>query len=113
MNFDANFIYELDKACQEVMNFIISKQQEVNQGDVLAGLPGCAKKISFENIPLLLIPLNFCFYYKVYRLLSPVELKKFKKDFLSLSKLHPPKSKDKFGDSFLEFLNAQLLGASD
>jgi hypothetical protein len=39
------------------------------------------------------------------RIVSPVEFKKFKKDFLNLSKLHPPKSKDKFGDSFLEFLN--------
>jgi hypothetical protein len=53
-------------------------------------LPGCAKK------------------YKVLRVLSPVELKKYKKDFLNLSKLHPPKSKDKFGDAFLEFLNASL-----
>ena len=80
----------MDKSCQEVINFISAKQSEVSQGDVLAGLPGCSKK------------------YKVLKILSPVELKKFKKDFLSLSKLHPPKSKDKFGDSFLEFLNAQM-----
>ena len=38
---------------------------------------------------------------------SPVELKKLKKDFLNLSKLHPPKSKDKFADAFLEFVNGQ------
>ncbi len=50
--------------------------------------------------------------YKVLRVLAPVELKKYKKDFLSLSKLHPPKSKDKFGDAFLEFLNAQILASS-
>jgi hypothetical protein len=49
----------------------------------------------------------------VARILSPLELKKFKKDFLSLSKLHPPKSKDKFGDAFLEFLNAQHQASSD
>ena len=77
------------------MNFIQTKQSEVTQGDVLAGLPGCKSK------------------YKVLRILSPVELKKFKKDFLSLSKLHPPKSKDKFGDAFLEFLNAQMQASAD
>ena len=67
----------------------------MTQGDVLAGLPGCKGK------------------YRVARILSPLELKKFKKDFLSLSKLHPPKSKDKFGDAFLEFLNAQHQATAD
>ena len=67
----------------------------MTQGDVLAGIPNCTKK------------------YKVLRILSPVELKKFKKDFLNLSKLHPPKSKDKFGDTFLEFLNAQMQAQND
>lgn len=47
-------------------------------------------------------------YYKVMRIISPVEFKKLKKEFLNLSKLHPPKSKDKFGDSFLEFINGQI-----
>jgi hypothetical protein len=42
------------------------------------------------------------------KILSPVELKKLKKDFLNLSKLHPPKSKDLFGNTFLEFLNASV-----
>jgi tRNA uridine 5-carbamoylmethylation protein Kti12 len=94
--FDANFIYELDKTCQELINFIMTKQSEVTQGDVLAGLPGCPSKTR----------------YKVMKLLSPVELKKFKKDFLSLCKLHPPKSKDRFGEAFLEFLNAQVQEAA-
>ena len=51
--------------------------------------------------------LNY-FYYKVMRVISPVEFKKLKKEFLNLSKLHPPKSKDKFGDAFLEFINGQI-----
>ncbi len=41
------------------------------------------------------------------KVFSPVELKKLKKDFLNLSKLHPP-SKDNFGDAFLEFVNASV-----
>ena len=50
--FDANFLFELDMACQEVLSFILQKQAEVNLGDAL-GVPGCAKKISFQNIKLI------------------------------------------------------------
>ena len=51
--------------------------------------------------------------YKVYRHLPAMELKKMKKEFLSLSKLHPPKaapSKNEtpFEDSFVEYLNSRL-----
>ena len=48
--------------------------------------------------------------YKVVRMLSPIELKKLKKDYLNLSKMHPP-SKGKgcgFEDSYIEFLNGGL-----
>jgi hypothetical protein len=43
-------------------------------------------------------------------MLSPIELKKLKKDYLNLSKMHPP-SKGKgcgFEDSYIEFLNGGL-----
>jgi hypothetical protein len=40
--------------------------------------------------------------------MSPVEMKRLKKEFLSLCKLKPPSGKDKFGDCFLEFLNASI-----
>lgn len=42
------------------------------------------------------------------KILAPIELKKLKKDFLNLSKLHPPKAKDNFGDCFLQFINTSL-----
>jgi len=45
----------------------------------------------------------------VIRIVAPVEFKMQKKEFLSLSKLHPPKSKDKFGDAFLEFINGKII----
>ena len=51
---------------------------------------------------------NSKIYYKVMKILSPVELKRIKKDFLNLSKLHPPKSKDQFGNTFLNFLNTSV-----
>mmetsp|Transcript_27736 Transcript_27736/g.20828 ORF Transcript_27736/g.20828 Transcript_27736/m.20828 type:complete len:142 (-) Transcript_27736:9-434(-) len=88
--FDQDFIYELDKHCQQIVNFIIMKQSEANIGDVL-GVPNCFKE-----------------KYKMTKICSPIELKKLKSEFLNFSKLHPPKSKDQFGDSFLQFLNSSL-----
>ena len=48
--------------------------------------------------------------YRVVRTISVLELKKLKKDFLNLSKLHPPKksSGNTFGDVFLEFVNTRV-----
>jgi len=68
-----------------VVNFILEKQQEVGVGDSV-GVPECKTK------------------YKVSRVLAPVELKRLKKEFLAISKLHPPKSKALFAETFLEFL---------
>ena len=82
-------MFELDKACQSVVTFIQTEQANVGLGDTLTGLPGCTKA------------------YRVLRVLSPLELKRLKKDFLGLCKLHPPKSKDKMGDAFLDFLNTR------
>ena len=65
----------------------MSEQAQANMGDAL-GVPGCKN------------------HYRVTRIISPIELKKFKKDFLSLSKLHPPKGSK--ADAFLDFLNARL-----
>jgi len=87
--FDANFIFELDKACSECITFIINKQQEFGLGD----------SITIPNAKL---------KYRIYKIMSPVELKKIKKEFLNLCKLKPPKSKDAFTDAFLEFLNTTL-----
>ena len=42
-------------------------------GDTLAGIPDCKKT------------------YKVVKMLSPLDLKRLKKEFVSLAKLHPPK----------------------
>ena len=87
--FDANFVFELDKACQAVVAFIQQEQSNVNIGDTLTGLPGCSKP------------------YKVFRAFSPLELKRMKKDFLALCKLHPPKNKGSMGDAFLDFLQTR------
>ena len=48
--------------------------------------------------------------YKVMRTLPVLELKRLKKDFLNLSKLHPPKKSAgcTYGDVFLDFLNTRV-----
>lgn len=46
--------------------------------------------------------------YEINKIISPVELKKIKKEFLNFSKLKPPKSKDYFSLSFVEFLNSSI-----
>ena len=42
--------------------------------------------------------------YSINKIVSPIELKKLKKEFLNLCKLKPPRSKDYFGDAFVQFL---------
>jgi hypothetical protein len=46
--------------------------------------------------------------YRILKILSPVELKKIKKEFLNLCKLKPPKDQASFGDAYLEFLNTSV-----
>ena len=46
--------------------------------------------------------------YRIMKIMSPVELKRFKKEFLNLCRLKPPKGRDGFGDAFLEFLNTAI-----
>ena len=55
----------------------------------MTGLPGCNKP------------------YKVFRVISPLELKRMKKDFLALCKLHPPKDRGSMGNAFLDFLSTR------
>ena len=46
IDFGADFIHALDKACQEVCEFLISAQYEMTIGDTI-GIPGIKTKISF------------------------------------------------------------------
>ena len=90
--FDENFLTLLDKSCTCVNTFILAEQGNVSQGSSL-GLPMCPAK------------------YRVARHMSAIELKRLKKDFLNLSKLHPPKGGQKegvFEAGYIEFLNSRL-----
>ena len=83
-----DFVFLLDKHCQAVLTFIQQSGQQV--GDTLTGVPGSSAKSN----------------YKVVKVLSVLELKRLKKEFLSLAKMHPPKV-EHIADAFLEFLNTR------
>ena len=43
--------------------------------------------------------------YNLFKTMTPIELKRIKKDFLNFCKLKPPKNTDEFGNAYLEFIN--------
>ena len=42
------------------------------------------------------------------RQFTAIELKKIKREFLALSKMHPPKKKEDFGELFVKYLNTLM-----
>mmetsp|Transcript_34490 Transcript_34490/g.34128 ORF Transcript_34490/g.34128 Transcript_34490/m.34128 type:complete len:131 (+) Transcript_34490:458-850(+) len=96
-NLETNYIYELDKKCSLVNDFIIVKQQEFNEGDTIsaAEMTGSTKLLTL---------------HKIY---SPIELKNMKKEFINLSKLHPPKEKDNFADQYIAFIDSNYEQEDD
>jgi len=82
--FDSNFLYELDSACQEVINGILSQQ--------LNNVVECIK----------ISETNYIYLKKVF---SAVELKKLKQEYIKLAKFHPPKNKEEMTKTFVEYIN--------
>ena len=82
--FDTNYLFNLDKACQEVINDILH-QQDQNSGDTIL-------KINKDEA----IYLNKKF--------TPIQLKKIKLEFIKISKNHPPKSQNETIKYFSEYI---------
>lgn len=82
--FDTNYLYNLDKTCQDIINDILT-QQDQNSGDIIINIT--------NGIP---IYLNKKF--------TPIQLKKIKIEFIKISKNHPPKNKDETIKFFAEYL---------
>jgi len=80
-----------------VNDFIIEKQQEFNEGDTISAssVTGSTKLLTL---------------HKIY---SPIELKNMKKEFINLSKLHPPKAKDNFADLYIAFIDSNYEQEDD
>jgi len=80
---------ELEKSSKEICSFVVQNQSEFGQGDSIA-VPNCKIK------------------YRIFKVMSPIELNRLKKEFLNLCKMKPPKTKEVFGDSFVEFVNSSV-----
>lgn len=82
--FDTNYLFNLDKACQDVINDILH-QQEQNSGDTI---------LKINNGDAIYLNKKF----------TPIQLKKIKVEFIKISKNHPPKDKDETIKYFSEYI---------
>jgi hypothetical protein len=87
---DTNFLFELDQKCLAIINTIVDKQNEMFVPGVSIAFEGCQRKL------------------KLFKTVSVIELKKMKGEYLSITKLHPPKSVTEGGETFLAFLETAL-----
>eukprot|EP01017_Pseudomicrothorax_dubius_P021009 TRINITY_DN22756_c0_g1_i1.p1 TRINITY_DN22756_c0_g1~~TRINITY_DN22756_c0_g1_i1.p1 ORF type:complete len:108 (+),score=28.26 TRINITY_DN22756_c0_g1_i1:64-387(+) len=84
---DANYLFEMDKICQEIINSIVEKQNEMFVPGMTFSFKGCSRKL------------------KVLSQVGVIELKKTKQEFLSLTKMHPARLEE-IGDTFIAFLES-------
>lgn len=99
---DTNYIYELDKTWNLINDFIIEKQHEFNEGDMIPIKSGLAESNITCSKTLTL--------HKHY---SAIELKNLKKAFINVSKLHPPKKMDNFADLYIAFIDTNYEKQED
>ncbi|XP_051915951.1 protein KTI12 homolog isoform X2 [Hippocampus zosterae] len=86
----ANFLYELDKTTQDVLMAIFNAQKTSVPGDSIS-VPGATEKISF------------------FRTVNMAELRKFRRQFISYSKMHPTENTGQIYNMFVQYLNKSLL----
>ncbi len=84
---ELNFAFLLDKACNDLNTAITETQNTHMEGDFVP-LPGCSKKL------------------KLFKFFAPLELKFLKKEFVNLTKLHPPSNLKAIPDLYLAFINS-------
>eukprot|EP01016_Furgasonia_blochmanni_P043199 TRINITY_DN5825_c0_g1_i5.p2 TRINITY_DN5825_c0_g1~~TRINITY_DN5825_c0_g1_i5.p2 ORF type:complete len:194 (-),score=24.46 TRINITY_DN5825_c0_g1_i5:159-740(-) len=90
VQFDTNFVYELDKVTQEIINHVIERQNEMWVPGMLVSYEGSKTKL------------------KMTRQVTPIELKKLRQEFMAVTRQHPPKSAAEIPEFFLVFLQAAL-----
>ena len=88
LTFDTNFLSQLDKNCQDVVNDILS-QQDFALGDTIMK----CKNEKGEEVAI---------YLK--KKFTAIQLKKIKSEFIKISKAHPPKDKDETMKNFVEYI---------
>ena len=90
MKFQTNFLSDLDKKIQEIIDTIMEQENEMSMQGITITFKGSKLKLSLR------------------RNLSVIELKKLKQEFISICKNHPPKTIDDAGDAFVGYLQTAL-----
>eukprot|EP01087_Luapelamoeba_hula_P023100 TRINITY_DN8444_c0_g1_i2.p1 TRINITY_DN8444_c0_g1~~TRINITY_DN8444_c0_g1_i2.p1 ORF type:complete len:275 (-),score=38.61 TRINITY_DN8444_c0_g1_i2:50-874(-) len=85
---DTNFVYELDKATQEIVSAILEAQGQAVVGDCFSVPKATLKFHLSRNVTL-------------------SELRRVRQQFLKITQMHPPKVED-IGNVFVEYLNTTL-----
>ncbi|XP_077452722.1 protein KTI12 homolog [Stigmatopora argus] len=85
----ANFLYELDKVTQDVLMAIFNAQKTSVPGDRIC-VPGATEKIELN------------------RNVNMAELRKFRRQFITYSKMHPTESTGQISNMFVQYLNRSL-----
>ncbi|XP_061750821.1 protein KTI12 homolog isoform X2 [Nerophis ophidion] len=85
----ANFLYELDKITQDVLMAIFNAQKTSVPGDFVS-VPGATEKIVLT------------------RSVNMAKLRKFRRQFISYTKMHPTENTEQISNMFVQYLNKSL-----
>ncbi len=83
-----NYVYELDQTTQQIMNAIVEAQETSVGGRIT--VPHSQEKIDLS------------------RHVTLAELRRLRKQFTQLNKMHTLPSKEKIAEAFVSFLNSSL-----
>lgn len=83
----SNFLFDLDRKTQEVVKEIFQAQRGACHGEALH-IEGSSENFVLKN-----------------RVLQMPELRKWRQQFLTYSKMHPPENTDKIATLFVQYLN--------
>lgn len=84
-----NFLHELDKITQDVLMAMFNAQKTSVPGDRIS-FPGTTEKIELT------------------RSINMAELRKFRRQFISYTKMHPPENTGQIANMFVQYLNKCL-----
>ncbi|XP_061577839.1 protein KTI12 homolog [Cololabis saira] len=85
----SNYLYELDKITQEVLMAIFNAQKTSVPGDLIS-VSGATEKVELT------------------RNINMAELRKFRRQFISYSKMHPTENTGQIANIFVQYLNKSL-----
>ncbi|KAI9032602.1 chromatin associated protein KTI12-domain-containing protein [Phycomyces nitens] len=88
---DTNYVYELDKATLEIINAVIEGQKEYGPGGMPMTVPRSSEKVVNPS-----------------RTVTLSELRRLRKQFVSLNRVRTSLDVNRIGDMFADYLNTNL-----